>query len=234
MPNNSTLYYISFFYNLPSNCRCQIFPTQKTGFTLKINFYLDKKLRFHLYTNNNLSNNILILDENGYYLNWEKNDECYFIEFYEEPFGAKLFESIHPYIIIGKKFLKINNYQNSDFLSLFQNDIIRKAIKRHDRYLQSDFFTYLKENFKGSFKLYLTKYKYEKLLNINDDNYLFGLTWIFTWAISSIATESFSCFMTDTTFKSIKPYSLTLILIIISNESLPIGLAIFPTETALL
>ena len=45
--------------------------------------------------------------------------------------------------------------------------------------------------------------------------------------ISLLTEEKFSCFMADTKFKSIKQYSRTPMLIIISNEYLPIGLAIF-------
>ena len=41
----------------------------------------------------------------------------------------------------------------------------------------------------------------------------------------------FQCYMADTTFKSMKPYTLIILQIIISNESIPVGISVFPIET---
>jgi hypothetical protein len=59
---------------------------------------------------------------------------------------------------------------------------------------------------------------------------LFGLTWIFPWAPSVIKAKP-SCLELDGTFEAVHPYTLEICEAIIANESLPLGLAIFPTET---
>jgi hypothetical protein len=61
---------------------------------------------------------------------------------------------------------------------------------------------------------------------------LFGLTWILPWAVSLIKDAKPSGLELDGTFEALYPYTLEICEGIIANESLPIGLAIFPTETS--
>jgi hypothetical protein len=61
---------------------------------------------------------------------------------------------------------------------------------------------------------------------------LFGLSWIFPWAAHVVKYLGPNCLELDGTFESMKPYTLEIIEAIVANESIPIGLAIFPTETA--
>jgi hypothetical protein len=61
---------------------------------------------------------------------------------------------------------------------------------------------------------------------------LFGLTWVFPWAIPLLGQLLPGCFESDGTFKSLKPYVLEIWDAIFANESIPIGLGVTPTETA--
>ena len=126
--------------------------------------------------------------------------------------------------------MKLNNYEMNDFLSLFQEKHISQTIHLHDKYLQKNFYKYLNDNFHGNFIIYTTSQISDYLVKFDENSKLFGISWIFPWT-SSILRNYFQCFMTDTTFKSMKPYTLTLLNIIISNESIPIGISVFPTET---
>jgi hypothetical protein len=60
---------------------------------------------------------------------------------------------------------------------------------------------------------------------------IFGLTWIFPWAVSIIREFRPSCLELDGTFESMQPFTLEIIEAIIANEAIPIGLGISPTET---
>ena len=139
--------------------------------------------------------------------------------------------SEHPYIKIGKFFYKQNNYIQNNFLSLFINPLITKYLLRHEKELQKDFIHYIQNNFEGSIIIYSTQTKCEKFQYLFDEKRLYGLTYIFPWSISLLNID-FDCFMTDATFKSMKPYILSILNIIISNESFPIGLSISPSETS--
>ena len=155
------------------------------------------------------------------------------LEFLEyDDFGSKIFRNkFHPYIVIGKKFLKLNKYSKDDFLSLFHEPHIDYTIHRHNIYLQKDFDNYLKDNFHGNFIVYLSYHQSEKLIKYDKNLKIFGISWIFPWSFAAIKNR-FQCYMADTTFKSMKPYTLTILQIIISNESIPVGISVFPTETS--
>jgi hypothetical protein len=64
-----------------------------------------------------------------------------------------------------------------------------------------------------------------------DGGSLYGLTCVFPWAVD-LSIKHPNCAMTDTTFKAVKPYTLAILHLIFANESIPIGFAISPSETA--
>jgi hypothetical protein len=64
-----------------------------------------------------------------------------------------------------------------------------------------------------------------------DGGYLYSVYCIFPWVIDLLLKEP-KCAMTDSTFKAVKPYTLAILHLIFANESLPIGFALSPSETA--
>jgi hypothetical protein len=64
-----------------------------------------------------------------------------------------------------------------------------------------------------------------------ENRWLWGLTVVFPWAIDLLVKRP-NCLMTDSTFRSLKPYTLPILHAIVANESLPIAFGISPTETA--
>ncbi len=232
LPNNSILEYVRFFYYLPLDIYCEIKNSNNQNYSIRINFYYQNNLIYHIFSNNDFSDYDFILDPSGHNLNWKLSDGCYYIDYLElEEYGKKELNSEHPYIKIGKFFYKQNNYIQNNFLSLFINPLITKYLLRHEKELQKDFIHYIQNNFEGSIIIYSTQTKCEKFQYLFDEKRLYGLTYIFPWSISLLNID-FDCFMTDATFKSMKPYILSILNIIISNESFPIGLSISPSETS--
>jgi hypothetical protein len=60
---------------------------------------------------------------------------------------------------------------------------------------------------------------------------LFRLTCVFPWAIDILLKRP-NCLMTDSTFKVLAPYPLTILHAIFANESIPIAFGVSPTETS--
>ena len=242
LPTNSRLDYANFFYYLPNDFSCIIKSSTINSFKFRLNIYRRNIMLFHIPVDEKFMNYCFYLDAGGYSLNWsieyQKENQCYFCSlFFDEHinFGTKEFTNkIHPYVVIGKKFLKLNNYEMNDFLSLFSHSkLINIMIKKRNNYLQLNFETFLRNNFHGDFIVYLsgdTNLKQDRLMKFDDKHKVFGISWNFPWTYAALQTK-FQCFMADTTFKCMKPYTLTLFTIIISNESIPICVSIFPTET---
>jgi hypothetical protein len=70
------------------------------------------------------------------------------------------------------------------------------------------------------------------LKKINKDISLFGLTAVFPWAIYMLTAITPNCAMLDATFRMLKPYILEILHFIDADESIPIAIAVSPTETA--
>jgi hypothetical protein len=66
---------------------------------------------------------------------------------------------------------------------------------------------------------------------LDDTKSLFGLTWVFPWAIQMLTPIPPNCLMTDATFEILEPYILEILHVICANESIPIAIAVFPSET---
>lgn len=177
------------------------------------------------------------LDKDGYLLKWilefvkDKNNN-YFIHYLPEvPVSQINHSDEHPFIKIGRKMIMCNNYQiNQSLLLFYNNSTILNSLKFHNHYIQkNDFVKYLMDNFKGSFIIYKTNNQNDKYLKLDDNFYLFGISWILPWA-GSVLKENFNCFMIDTTFRAISPYVLTIFNVIYANNSIPICIFISPSE----
>ncbi|MDR1187904.1 MAG: hypothetical protein LBK95_10695, partial [Bifidobacteriaceae bacterium] len=83
----------------------------------------------------------------------------------------------------------------------------------------------------GSVRTWLSDTKRSEHMEAVDDQYLFGLTCVFAFAVDLLMKRP-KCVMTDTTFKSVKPYTLAILHAIFGNESIPIAFAIWPSETS--
>ena len=235
-PNDSIMGLIQFFYYIPNDISCCIKKSNKQNYKTRINFYFQQNLIYHIFLNDDFTNYQFLLDAYGYNLKWQyriiNNTKLFTLDYQEIPtYGSKKFPFDHPYIKIGKFIYKSNNFCSSQLLNLFVDPEISKYIKRHEKQMQKDFLKYFQENFDGSIIIYSTDEKCEKLQQLDQSNYLFSLTYIFPWAIA-LLRNNFSCFMTDATFKAMKPYILTILNIIVCNESLPIGISVAPTETS--
>jgi hypothetical protein len=243
LPSNDILDFIKFLYYLPSDFICTISSSQKGQFSFRMDIYAHGMLTFSLFFTKEGNSYQLILEKDGYELPWIP---CSCNPLQESPlnlyqykliipevaeFGTISHPAIHPYIQMGKKLFKQNEYRNSPILSLFADPHIAKSLKKHQKLLQTHFQEYINNNFTGSIIIYSTLHRSDNLVELSTGVNLFGLTWIFPWAIS-VLLESPSCLMTDTTFKVLKPYTMAILHIIRFNESIAIGLSISPSETA--
>jgi hypothetical protein len=82
-----------------------------------------------------------------------------------------------------------------------------------------------------SVKVYASSACGYTLKKITEDISLYGLTAVFPWAIHMLSDLTPNCVMLDATFKILKPYILEILHLIFANESIPIAIAVFPTET---
>jgi hypothetical protein len=83
----------------------------------------------------------------------------------------------------------------------------------------------------GWVKVYLTTEPSCRALNYDTGRNLFGLTWVFPWAVELLTLVWVKCAMTDATFKIMRPYVCEILHLCVANESIPIAVAIFPSET---
>jgi hypothetical protein len=63
-----------------------------------------------------------------------------------------------------------------------------------------------------------------------DGEHMFSTVVVFPWAVDLLLQKP-QCAMTDTTFKSVKPYTLAVLHLIFANESIPIAFSVSPSET---
>jgi hypothetical protein len=83
----------------------------------------------------------------------------------------------------------------------------------------------------GSVRIYESHQSGSLMKPITDDSFLFGLTWVFPWASQMLCSITPNCLMTDATFKIMHPYTLEILHAIYGNESIPIAVGGFPSET---
>ena len=83
LPNNSILEYVRFFYYLPLDIYCEIKNSNNQNYSIRINFYYQNNLIYHIFSNNDFSDYDFILDPSGHNLNWKLSDGCYYIDYLE-------------------------------------------------------------------------------------------------------------------------------------------------------
>ena len=140
--------YVRFFYYLPNEIKCIVKKSKKEEFTVRIDFYFQTNLIYHIYTNFDFTKYIFLLDSHGYELKWNLNignDQNIFSLTYPEieQYGTKKLLPDHPYLKIGKYFSSLNNYAQTQFLSLFIHPEITKFRNQHEKYLQKNIIKYL-------------------------------------------------------------------------------------------
>lgn len=236
-PNNTNLDFANFLFFLPNNYQCDFQKTSISDYSIRINITLDNKLIFHVYVDKKFEKISAKLDENGYLLNWklefiqEKNSNFFIFYLPDIIIEESHHNYEHPFIKVGRKIVMSNEYQiNQNIIIFYNNKMIQHSIKFHNHYLQKNsFIKFLNDNFKGSFKIYQTLFKNDKYVKLENDHYLFGLSWVLPWT-GSIIKQDFNCFMIDTTFKAVSPYTLTIFNVIHSNNSIPVCISISPSE----
>jgi hypothetical protein len=140
----------------------------------------------------------------------------------------------HPFIVLSRFLFR---KRNRPFLEASAPSLFPIGLRAHiesRQYREStrkDFVQALRTDFPGSIKLYLTVKVSDRLERIDTSTSVFGLTWVFPWAHHMLSSVSPNCAMTDATFSIMKPYVLEILHLITCNESIPIALAVFPTET---
>jgi hypothetical protein len=83
----------------------------------------------------------------------------------------------------------------------------------------------------GWVRVWTTQKKARRVPALNDDANVFGLTWILPWAVHVLTALVATCAITDATFRIMKPYACEILNIVIANETIPIAISVFPTET---
>jgi hypothetical protein len=147
----------------------------------------------------------------------------------EKPFHG------HPYVVLGRR---INSRWAQGVVDqsslIYFPFILRKLSKKRqkrDRQRKDPILAALQNFGPGSMKVYTspnTKFHMEVLDRTRS---LFGLTWVFPWAVHMLTAIRPNCLMTDATFQILAPYILEILHVICANESIPIAIAVFPTET---
>jgi hypothetical protein len=145
------------------------------------------------------------------------------------------YDAGHPFRMLVK--WAANSYHFEELLedvsSLFPESLLGPLYKRQQ-------YDKRRRNFKEAFKklpglvtIYTTKLRSSRLQRYDENNNLFGLTWVLPWAAAVLNWAEIKCAMTDATFNVMRPYICEVLNIVIANESIPIAVAVFPSETFL-
>jgi hypothetical protein len=144
------------------------------------------------------------------------------------------YDSHHPFNVLAHWLFTIKNrpFLEASVPSLFPIQIINLIEGRQNREsARKNFLETLKTDFPGSIKVYKIAAVSDRLECLAPPLSLFGLTWVFPWAVHMLNSLPPNCAMTDATFSVMKPSVLEFLHVIFCNESIPIALAVFPTET---
>jgi hypothetical protein len=144
-----------------------------------------------------------------------------------------MFENTHPIQRLANFVFDKRNcrYIGSKIKKLFPGEIVNFLLHRQDREAQnSNFIESLHRYNKGVFKLYTSTQPNTPMQRLGGGKYIFGLTYIFPHAVELLAKCVGNCVMLDATFKAMKPYVLSILHLIVRGESIPIALAVFPSE----
>jgi hypothetical protein len=144
-----------------------------------------------------------------------------------------IFECSHPIRRLANFVFDQRNcrFIDSKIKKLFPGEIVNFLLHRQDREAHSsNFIESLHHNNKGVFKLYTSTQPNTPMQRLGGGKYLFGLTYIFPHAVELLSKRIGNCVMLDATFKAMKPYVLSILHLIVRGESIPIALAVFPSE----
>jgi hypothetical protein len=143
--------------------------------------------------------------------------------------------SQHPYLVLGRRMNSCwaeGSVARTAFI-LFPWPLRKRLKKRQDRDRQrrDPILAQLQSFVSGSMKVYTSPSTEFDMEVLDDTKSLFGLTWVFPWAIQMLTPIPPNCLMTDATFEILAPYILEILHVICANESIPIAIAVFPSET---
>jgi hypothetical protein len=144
----------------------------------------------------------------------------------------------HPWSILKDVLMKVHEKYGKELvpaaINMFVLPEFFRSLNRRTTTDQNrrDFLRVLANLTNGSIRFQATKDKVGKhQKRLNNDLRLYSMTVVFPWA-TDLLHQNPSCAMTDSTFKSCKPYTLAILHLIFANESVPIGFALSPSETA--
>jgi hypothetical protein len=100
---------------------------------------------------------------------------------------------------------------------------------------RADILGFLERVSRGSMKVYISNIKDSSMEPVSEDKkqWLFGVTHVFPWVLYMLSRCHPSCVMADATFYFFKPYICEILHVIVRNESIPIAVAVFPSETSI-
>jgi hypothetical protein len=107
----------------------------------------------------------------------------------------------------------------------------RMMANRQQMHNQLHFLQVLCELARGSIRCYACNERHGDKMEQVNGLWLHGITVVFPWAVTLLEQHP-ECAMTDSTFRACKPYTLAILHLIFANESVPIGFALSPSETA--
>jgi hypothetical protein len=177
----------------------------------------------------------------GLHFDRKNPDVMYIIPITPPPKNAdthpKAYKSKHPMRQFAKwAFRKAQRpYIDGEVLDLFPTALTSFIMHRQEREVASvDPLKYMAENAIGYTTVYLTTQADTCMERVKMDGqyyYIFGMTQVFPWAVDMFIDGHANGLATDATFEMMDPYALEILNVIVRNEGMPIGQAIFPTET---
>jgi hypothetical protein len=151
--------------------------------------------------------------------------------------NTRTFPNSHPFHRLCASFMHRNHRALIDacVLDVVPPAIYGQFVRNQIRNLvRADILGFLEKVSLGSTKVWIS-HKKDSLMeptNAEKTEWLFGVTQVFPWVIHMLTECNPSCIMTDATFYFFDPYILEILHVIVRNESMPIAVAVFPTETA--
>jgi hypothetical protein len=134
----------------------------------------------------------------------------------------------HPFFVIARAVDSITS--NPVVAEAFDCQISATSQARNERrQMQSDFLGNMTKLTSGSIQALLSQRSNMGMFQVGSDQSLYSFSCVFPWCVD-LLDEGPNCAMTDTTFKILKPYTLSILTLIFANESIPIALSVSPTE----
>jgi hypothetical protein len=136
----------------------------------------------------------------------------------------------HPFFVIGRAVARITS--NPVVAEAFDCEVCANLQARNERrQMQLDFLGTMTKLTSGSIRALFSPGLTRGMFHVGRDQSLYSFSCVFPWCVD-LLDEGENCAMTDTTFKILKPYTLSILTLIFANESIPIALSVSPTEDA--